>query len=98
MCVKWGDKISDLFHVTNGVRQGGILSPYLFSVYIDDITAELNLLRIKCVIGNMIINHILYADDIVLIYHSSRGLHELIRCCERFGIYIILYLMLTNVQ
>ena len=34
----------------------------------------------------MIINHILYADDIVLICPSSRGLNELIRCCEIFGI------------
>ena len=85
MCVKWGNNISELFQVTNGVRQGGILSPYLFSVYIDDLTAGLNLLRIGCVMGDMIINNILYADDIVLICPSSRGLNELIRCCERFG-------------
>ena len=67
MCFKWGNNISELFHVTNGVRQSGIISPYLFSVYIDDLTAELNLLRIGCVMGDMIINHILYADGIVLI-------------------------------
>ena len=67
MCVKWGSSISGMFHVTNGVRQGGILSPYLFSLYVDDLSKELNCLRVGCVMGNMIINHILYADDIVLI-------------------------------
>ena len=30
MCVRWSGIVSQGFHVTNGVRQGGILSPYLF--------------------------------------------------------------------
>ena len=85
MCVKWGSSMTELFHVTNGVRQGGILSSYLFSIYIDDLSKELNCLRVGCVMGNMIINHILYADDIVLISPSSRGLAELLNYCERYG-------------
>ena len=31
MRVRWGDCISSPFRVSNGVRQGGILSPYLFN-------------------------------------------------------------------
>ena len=34
--------LSEAFHVTNGVIQGGILSPYLFAVYLDDLSLELN--------------------------------------------------------
>ncbi len=30
------------FHVTNGVRQGGILSPFLFNVYMDELSNRLN--------------------------------------------------------
>ena len=33
MYVRWSGILSHGFHVTNGVRQGGILSPYLFNVY-----------------------------------------------------------------
>ena len=36
MCVRWSGIVSQGFHVTNGVRQGGILSPFLFNVYLDD--------------------------------------------------------------
>ena len=34
MCVRWGSHVSDHIDVSNGVRQGVILFPYLFSVYI----------------------------------------------------------------
>ena len=39
---KSGKHLSELFHVSNGVRQGGVLSPYLFAVYLDDSSNELN--------------------------------------------------------
>ena len=38
MCIKWGQSTSCFFTVSNGVRQGGILSPRLFAVYVDDLS------------------------------------------------------------
>jgi len=38
MQIKWGKHFSEQFHVSNGVRQGGVLSPYLFAVYLDDLS------------------------------------------------------------
>jgi hypothetical protein len=40
--VKWGNCISKAFSLTAGVRQGGVLSPILFSVYVDNILRNLN--------------------------------------------------------
>ena len=34
MKVRWDHSLSELFHVSNGVRQGGVLSPVLFAVYL----------------------------------------------------------------
>ena len=42
MQIKWGKHFSEPFHVSNGVRQGGVLSPYLFAFYLDDLSNELN--------------------------------------------------------
>ena len=38
MYIKWGLTFSGKFHVTNGVRQCGVLSPLLFNVYVNEIS------------------------------------------------------------
>ena len=42
--VKWNNHISHKFNVTNGVRQGGVLSPFLFSVYMDELLVTLKIM------------------------------------------------------
>ena len=42
VCVKWGSVVSSNFTVLNGVRQGGILSPWFFNIYIDDLSSILS--------------------------------------------------------
>ena len=39
MCVQWGKSLSAEFCVTNGVKQGGLVSPKLFNVYMDDLSS-----------------------------------------------------------
>ena len=85
MCVRWGQTYSDRFYVTNGVRQGGILSPYLFNVYMDELSRRLNKENIGCTIGDLKINHVMYADDLVVLSPSTRGLQVLLKVCEDFG-------------
>ena len=42
LCIQWGKTKSLFFTITNRVRQGGIFSPKLFSIYIDDLSKMLN--------------------------------------------------------
>jgi len=41
-----------LFSVINGVKQGGIISPILFCIYIDDLMSGLAYLGVGCYIGD----------------------------------------------
>ena len=42
---------SEYCNVSNGIRQGGILSPKLFSIYIDDLSNEAALCKSECYIN-----------------------------------------------
>ena len=86
MMVRWGNVMSESFNVSNGVRQGRILSPYLFNVYMDDLSLRLKKHYAGCKIANNIINHLFYADDLVLLCPSHRGLQELLETCEKFAL------------
>lgn len=94
-CIKWDNCISSLFCVNNGVRQGGVLSPYLFNLYMDDLSHDLTKSGIGCMYNDVLINHLFYADDSVLLAPSASGLQKLINICES---YALLYDIKFNVK
>lgn len=80
LCVRWKSNLSSTFCVNNGTRQGGILSPYLFSRYIRDLIWQIARCGVGCNIGGKYYNILAYADDIVLLAPSWDALQCLIRC------------------
>ena len=86
MCVKWGNCMFDYFYVYKGVRQGGILSPKLYSVYVNDLSDYLFKIQIGCQIDNVSVNHVMYADDICLMSPSPAALQKLINICYDFSV------------
>ena len=61
--VKWNIVLSSRFPVTNGVRQGAVSSPTLFSVYINDLFSILKHSRLGCRIQNYFFGCFGYADE-----------------------------------
>ena len=64
------DEISNLFETKNGVRQCGTLSAELFKIYFSGV---INLLQNAegPTIGSMRISLLLYADDLILFFHTE---------------------------
>ena len=84
--VKWNGILSDKFEVTNGVRQGGVLSPLFYSIYIDDLLEKLKRNGIGCHIGNHFVGVFGYADDLILLSPSLTGLMDMIKICEDYAL------------
>jgi hypothetical protein len=63
-----------MFNITYGVRQGSVLSPHLFAIYINDIMKRFTL--------NQRLFIVIYADDILLIAPSVNELQVLYNLCE----------------
>ena len=72
MSVQWNDHYSDQLEVHNGVKQGGVLSPILFAIYIDELLIKLEKSSLGCYIGDTFIGALGYADDITLISPSVK--------------------------
>ena len=84
MYVKWDSTLSTAFQETNGVRQGGTLSPMLFNLYINDLIIRLTNSGIGGTLGGKFVNHMIYADDLCIVFLSSSGLQTLLKMCTGY--------------
>ena len=89
-CVRVNNELSDVFECPIGVRQGCVMSPTLFSLFINQIASHINESGVHGVqlLPNMLeLFILLFADDVALISTSPRGLQiqldSLKRCCDR---------------
>ncbi len=95
-CVRVGRGESDWFEVDVGLRQDSLMSPWLFSGYMDGVVREVNanvqgegLVMLGMDGGEWRINHLLFADDTALVAGSEENLKRLVeefgRVCKSWG-------------
>ena len=83
--VKWGGAKSKMFPIVNGTRQGSILSPALFEVYVDELLSELRSLGIGCHIAGLYYGSVGFCDDILLLSPTRDAMEVMLATCERFA-------------
>ena len=69
---------TDWFGQNIGLKQGCLLSTTLLNLFLNDLSLRLNQSGIGVHIEEMIINHLLYADDLVLIAETESDLQILL--------------------
>ena len=81
---KWNGQMSSDFAIPTGTKQGGILSPDFFAMYMHDLIERLRLSGFGCKIIHIIIACIFFADDIVLLSPSRHGLQQMLDICIQY--------------
>ena len=72
--VKVGEMLSEPFGMTCGLRQGCVLSPLLFSLYINSLVEKLKAAGVGVECRGRLVSALLYADDAVLFAEDEEGM------------------------
>ena len=83
--VLWNGNKSDPFPISNGVKQGVVISPRLYCIYTDDLFSTLRKKKTGCWIGNQYIGILGYADDLLLLAPTHDALQEMMKTCETYA-------------
>jgi len=79
------DGMVDSLDAVNGVKQGGVLSPVLFCIYLDVLLTTLCSSKIGCFVGTMFTGILAYADDIVLLAPTPQAMRCMLSICEKYA-------------
>ena len=87
MSVQWShDNLSRGFTGSNGVRQGGVLSPFLFAIlYLDSLIDELSLSGVGCRWQWMFTGVFCFADYTILLAPYTSALRHMLSLCSEYA-------------
>ena len=83
--VSWDGSSSTIFNLSNGVRQGAVLSAILYCFYVNDLFKILRMNGTGCWINSNYFGIIGYSDDSFLLAPSLDSLQEMLNICEKYA-------------
>ena len=80
-CISLGDKTTSSFRINQGVKQGCILSPLLFNIFLADLPDQLNHGDTRPVRINEteVLNSLIWADDLLILSETESGLNTMLQ-------------------
>ena len=84
--IRLGNNLSESFTTSLGVKQGGVLSPILFSIFFNELIDTINSTNTGIKWTTISINCLLYADDIVIITKNAKDLKKCLTKITEYGI------------
>ena len=83
--VKWGDARSSQFAISNGTRQGAMLSPIFWAIYADPLLKRLRSLGLGAHVAGLFMGAVCYADDVLLIAPTRSAMQRMLFELEAFA-------------
>ena len=76
---------SQSFKTTEGVKQGGVISPHLFNFFINGLVTEIKSMNVGALLGDLNVSIVAYCDDIILVSSSEKHMRMMLESCERYA-------------
>ena len=83
--ILWNSSTSRSFSVQQGVRQGAVLSPLLYCIFVNDLLSQLSSSGYGVRVHNIFCGSPMYADDLALISHSSSDLQDMLDIVSNYA-------------
>ena len=82
--VLWDGRVTRTIQIQQGVRQGGVLSPTLYTLFVDGLIKKLRDSQLGCIINGRYSGVIVLADDVALISNTPSQLQEMITATQAY--------------
>ena len=83
--IRWNSCFSSIFSMTNGLRQGAILSGFAYCFYVNNLFSELRRNKSGCWVRGTYLGILGYSDDSLLLAPSIGALQEMLKICEEYA-------------
>ena len=84
-CVKMHNRCTENFEINQGVRQGCVLSPLLFNIFLSDLAKTLDTAGSKIQVNDQELNTLFWADDIIMFAKTENTLRDMLKTLEVYS-------------